>query len=61
MYLTVVSYERTEGQRPTPQELIIPSPSPGETPIPMLCIGPDDASAMYWFVEQMTSREVLED
>ncbi|MFF4880223.1 hypothetical protein [Micromonospora sp. NPDC000668] len=60
MYLTVVSYHRTEGERPTPQELTVPSPSLGETPIPMLCVGPDDAGTMYWFVEQMTSREFLE-
>ncbi|WP_174535328.1 hypothetical protein [Micromonospora chalcea] len=60
MYLTVVSYHRSGVEEPTPLELTVPSPRLGETPIPMLCIGPDDAGTMYWFVEQVTSREFLE-
>ncbi|EXG79861.1 hypothetical protein [Cryptosporangium arvum] len=62
MFLTATSFRRSQMVRPAPTGLVPRLPRPGEEPARLLCAGPGDDGAMdmYWFVEAITSRELLE-
>lgn len=61
MWLTATSYHRSQILHPSPEHLRLPVPRPGETPQSVLGAGPGHAGqqGMYWFVEGITSQEVL--
>ena len=61
MWLTGTIYRRSQLRHPAPDGLVPPHPSQDETPTRIMGAAPDamDGEAMYWFVEAMTSREVL--
>lgn len=58
LYLTATSYLRPQWNYPVPPELKPPLPGPDETPNRITCGGPDE-SGVYWFVETITSKEIL--
>ena len=62
MWLTATSYHRSQTVYPAPENLRLPLPAGNEDPNRILCGGPDDdtASGMYWFVETITSRQLIE-
>ena len=62
LWLTATSYHRSQNRYPTPKELSPPLPRPGETPNRIMCGGPglNGDGDMYWFVETITSRELIE-
>lgn len=62
MWLTATSYHRSQVLAPAPANLQLPLPRPGETPQSIMAggagpLGPED---YYWFVETITSRELLD-
>jgi hypothetical protein len=59
MWLTGTTYRRSQLKHPAPEGLILPGP--GEQPNRIMggAPGHDGVSDMYWFVEAITSREVL--
>ena len=61
MWLTATSYHRPQAAYPSPDELSLPVPRAGETPQSILSAGPghEGLRDMYWFVEGITSRELL--
>lgn len=63
MYLTATSFHRNAASTPAPDELVPAPPEHDETPNILLCGGLDTRSEgdqdMYWFVETITSRELL--
>jgi hypothetical protein len=62
LWLTATSYHRSQKEYPTPEELSPRLPRPGEEPNRIMCggPGPDGVSDMYWFVETISSRQLLE-
>lgn len=64
MYLTVTSFHRTRASAPAPEDLVPGPPEDGETPNILLCGGldsrPKGDQDLYWFVETITSRELLQ-
>lgn len=64
MYLTVTSFHRTIASAPAPDDLVPDPPDNDETPNILLCGGldsrPKGEQDMYWFVETITSRELLQ-
>ncbi|MEI2276076.1 hypothetical protein OHC50_01145 [Paenarthrobacter ilicis] len=61
MWLTATSYHRSHTLDPSPEGLSLPLPRPDETPQSILSCGPGPLGAkdMYWFVEGITSQELL--
>jgi len=62
LWLSATSYHRSQAKYPTPEQLSPRLPRAGEEPKRILCGGPghDGAGDMYWFVETITSRELIE-
>jgi hypothetical protein len=62
LWMTVTVVRRRQDRWPTPTALVPPRPGAGEEPNRILSGGPgEDADAgMYWFVEAITSRRVVE-
>lgn len=62
LWLTATSYHRSQMKYPTPKRLSPRLPRPGEEPTRIMCggPGPDGVSDMYWFVETITSRQLIE-
>jgi hypothetical protein len=62
LWLTATSYHRSQKMHPTPEKLTPQLPRPGERPNRIMCggPGPDGVGDMYWFVETITSRELIE-
>jgi hypothetical protein len=60
MWLTATSFQRSQVACPSPMNLVPPRPRSGEEPNRLLCGGPGDGDRMYWFVEVITSRELIE-
>ncbi|MET7282359.1 hypothetical protein ABZS29_29290 [Kribbella sp. NPDC005582] len=62
MWLTATSYRRSLLKHPSPDGLTLPGPTADEQPNRIMSGGPgDDKSAdIYWFVESITSRELIE-
>ncbi len=62
LWLTATSYRRFQKNYPTPEELCLRLPGADEEPNRITCggPGPDGANGMYWFVETITSRELIE-
>jgi hypothetical protein len=61
MWLTAISYRRSQMEYPPPKGLILPLPRRGEKPNRITGGGPGQGGGgMYWFVEAITSREVIE-
>lgn len=56
------SYRRSQTKYPAPQGLILPLPGSGEEPNRIMggAPGQDEAGDMYWFVEAITSRQIIE-
>lgn len=63
LWLTATAFRRWQSQAPTPENLVLPLPKPGEDPRPYLGGGPeqDNGPAMFWFLESITSRQFLQD
>ncbi|TLM73146.1 hypothetical protein [Pseudarthrobacter sp. NamB4] len=61
MWLTATSYHRPQDRHPSPEDLQLPTPRTGETPSSIMAGGPGPLGGedMYWFVEGVTSRELL--
>jgi hypothetical protein len=64
MFLTVTSYHRTVESSPPPEGLVPGPPSDGETSNILMCGGiderPDGEQDLYWFVETIVPRELLQ-
>lgn len=60
--LTATSVHRAESLYPSPEHLVPRLPSREETPNRLTCggLGPNGEDDMYWFVETITARELLE-
>ncbi|HEY8717361.1 hypothetical protein [Pengzhenrongella sp.] len=61
-FLTGTSYRRSEIQYPAPNGLSLQPPQQGEQPNRIMCGGFEhaDAGDMYWFVETITSRQLID-
>ena len=61
LWLTATSYHRSRTKYPSPEQLFLPLPRPGEEPNRIMCGGPGPGGAgdMYWFVETITSRQFI--
>jgi hypothetical protein len=62
MYLTATSFRRSQTTSPVPNGLNSPLPKPGEEPNRIMGGAPahDEDGEMYWFVETITSRHIVE-
>lgn len=62
LWLTATSYHRSLKRYPTPGGLSLPLPGPGEEPNQIMGggPGPDGVGGIYWFVEAITKRELIE-
>jgi hypothetical protein len=61
IWLTATSFRRSQVAYPSPKDLVPPLPRSGEEPNRLLGGGPsEDGDGMYWFVEAITSRQVIE-
>jgi hypothetical protein len=62
MWLTGTCYRRSQTKYPTPENLVPRLPDPTEDPNRILGCGPSgvDGRGMYWFVEAITSRQLIE-
>lgn len=62
MWLTATSYRRSRMRYPAPKGLLLPLPGPSEEPNRALAGGPgqDPDGDFYWFVESITSRNLIE-
>jgi len=61
LWLTAISAHRQERKNPSPPTLVPRLPRRGETPNRLTCggLGPKGEEDMYWFVETITSRELI--
>jgi hypothetical protein len=61
-WLTGTSYHRSEMKHPAPEGLHLQPPRRGEQPNRITCGGLERAAAgdMYWFVETITSRQLID-
>lgn len=61
MWFTGTTYQRSQLKYPTPDAVSVPRPTPSETPNRILSAGPAPLRSgdIYWFVESITSRELL--
>lgn len=61
MWLTAIVYHHSQVLYPAPPGLLPPRPSQGETPNQIMAGGPGPLGEndIYWFVECITSREVI--
>jgi hypothetical protein len=62
IWLTATSYRRSQMQYPSPEKLCPSLPQAGVEPSRILCggLGPNGADDMWWFVETITSRRLVE-
>lgn len=62
MWLTATSYRRSQMLYPAPEDLSLPVPRSAEVPNRILGGGPGvgPVFGMYWFVETVTTREIVE-
>jgi hypothetical protein len=62
LWLTATSYRRSQTRYPAPENLCPRLPQLGEQPNRITCGGPGSSGVndMYWFVETITSRELIE-
>jgi hypothetical protein len=62
LWLTTTSYRRSQMEYPTPEGLVLPLPAIGEEPNRIMGGGPgvEQAGDIYWFVETITSRQLIE-
>lgn len=62
LWLTATSYGRSQTTHPAPQQLVPRLPRAGEEPTRITCGAPGSSGTndMYWFVETITARQVLE-
>ena len=62
MWLTATSYKRSRTATPSPPALVLPMPAADEEPARIMCAGPGskDGAGLYWFIEAITSRQLLE-
>ena len=62
LWLTATSYHRSQKKYPSPKALSPRLPRPGEEPNRVMCggPGPNGVGDIYWFVETITSRELIE-
>jgi len=62
LWLTATSYHRSQQRYPTPEGLSPRLPRPDEEPNRIMCGGlvSDGVGDMYWFLEIITSRELIE-
>jgi hypothetical protein len=62
IWLTATSYHRSQMKYPSPERLCPSLPQVGEEPSRIMCggLGPNEASDMWWFVETITSRRIIE-
>lgn len=62
LWLTATSYFRSQTRYPEPEPLCPRLPRPGEEPNRITCggLGPGGPSDIYWFVETITSRQLIE-
>ena len=62
MWLTATSYRRSQMLYPAPDGLSLPVPQSADVPNRILGGGPGVGSevGMYWFVETVTTRELVE-
>lgn len=62
MWLTGTSYHRSQAASPGPPELSLRQPSRGEEASRILAAGPglEGTADLYWFVETITGRSLLE-
>ena len=63
LWLTGTAFRRSQSQTPTPENLVLPLPKPGEDPRPYLGGAPEQGNdpGMFWFLESITSRQFLQD
>lgn len=63
MWLTAISVHRAEKLDPSPPLLVPRLPRLDETPNRLTCggLGPDGENDLYWFVETITSRGLIEE
>jgi hypothetical protein len=62
LWLTATSYHRSQREYPAPEGLRPRLPRPDEDPNRMMCggLGSNGTSDMYWFLETITSRQLIE-
>lgn len=61
MYLAATSHHRSLKKKPSPETLLVPGlPERSATPNRLLCGGLDDSGEMYWFVETIVDRQILQ-
>ncbi|MBL7256426.1 hypothetical protein [Paractinoplanes lichenicola] len=62
MWLTATSFRRSHMTAPAPEGLDPPLPQPGEEPNRIMGGAPagEDDGEMYWFVETITSRQIIQ-
>lgn len=62
LWLTATSYHRSQMKYPTPEKLSPRLPRPNEEPNRIMTggPGPDEVGGLYWFVETITSRELID-
>lgn len=59
MWLTATMYRRLQLLYPTPDGVLAGRPIGGETPSRIMGCGPGDHDNIYWFVESITSQEIV--
>lgn len=62
LWLTATSYHRSTEAFPPPSGLSPRLPRPDEQPSRIMCggLGPDSPDDLYWFMETVTSRELID-
>lgn len=60
MWLTGTSYRRSQLLYPAPDRVLAPGCGGGETPNRILGGGPAEDNSVFWFVESITSKKVID-
>lgn len=60
MYVTVLSVDRDDSRTPAPSDLVPALPDSEDNPGRLLCGGPDDDGDIYWWVETIVAREIID-